>query len=100
MILLQATAQGNQNFSMIFMVLMIVVFYFLFLRPNQKKQKAVSTFRNNLLVGDMVLTNGGLKGKVVEIINEWVVLELGKDVHVTILKDCLNPLPSDNKEKK
>lgn len=99
MLLLQAAGGANPNMSLFFMIAMVAVFYFLFIRPNQKKQKEINTFRNNLLAGDFALTNGGIKGKIKEINGEWVLLEIAKDVNVNVLKSCLNPITETEQKK-
>lgn len=53
--------------------LMIVVFYFFMIRPQQKKQKDLKAFRENLKQGDKVVTIGGIHGKILEI-NDTTVL--------------------------
>lgn len=53
--------------------LMIVVFYFFMIRPQQKKQKELKAFRENMKQGDKVVTIGGIHGKILEI-NDTTVL--------------------------
>lgn len=54
--------------------LMIVVFYFFLIRPQQKKQKELREFRTNLKQGDKVVTIGGVHGKILEITDTTVLL--------------------------
>ncbi len=61
----------NPNYVMI--PLMIVVFYFFMIRPQQKKQKELKKFRENLAIGDKVITIGGVHGKILEI-NDTTIL--------------------------
>ncbi len=60
--------------NVIFLVLMLVVFYFFLIRPQQKKQKELKNFRENLKQGDKVVTIGGVHGKILEITDTTVLL--------------------------
>ena len=60
--------------QIIMLVLMLVVFYFLMIRPQQKKQKELREFRSNLKAGDKVVTIGGVHGKILEITDTTVLL--------------------------
>ena len=60
-------------------ILILVVMYFLMIRPQQKKQKEEQKMRNNLRVGDELTTIGGIKGRVVSIKDDTIVLETGND---------------------
>jgi len=61
-----------QQIIMIGMI--FIVFYFFMIRPQQKKQKDLKNFRNNMAVGDKVVTIGGVHGKILEITDSTVVL--------------------------
>ncbi len=54
--------------------LMVVVFYFFLIRPQQKKQKELREFRKNIQTGDKVITIGGVHGKVLEITDTTVLI--------------------------
>ena len=60
-------------------VLILLVMYFLMIRPQQKKQKEEQKMRNNLRVGDELTTIGGIKGRVVSIKDDTIMLETGND---------------------
>ena len=68
-----------QNFSWIFMIGLLVLMYFIMIRPQQKKQKEEQKMRNNLRVGDELTTIGGIKGRVVSIKDDTIILETGND---------------------
>lgn len=53
---------------------MLVVFYFFLIRPQQKKQKELKAFRENLKQGDKVVTIGGIHGKILEITDTTVLI--------------------------
>lgn len=58
-------------------VLIIIVFYFLFIRPQKKQDKQDAQMRENLEVGDEIVTNGGIVGIVCQIKDDTVVIETG-----------------------
>lgn len=61
--------------SIIFLVVMIGAMYFLMIRPQQKRDKEVREMRSKLKVGDKIITIGGIKGKVLKIGDDYVVIE-------------------------
>ena len=67
------------NFSWIFMIGLLVLMYFIMIRPQQKKQKEEQKMRNNLRVGDELTTIGGIKGRVVAIKDDTVTIETSND---------------------
>lgn len=60
-------------------LLLIVVFYFVLIRPQRKRDKETQRMRNSIQVGDEVLTVGGIVGLVVSIKEDTVVVETGGD---------------------
>ncbi len=58
---------------------MIVVFYFLLIRPQKKKDKEIQKMRDSLQVGDEVVTAGGIIGRVVTVKEDTVLIETGSD---------------------
>ncbi|MCD7771699.1 MAG: preprotein translocase subunit YajC [Oscillospiraceae bacterium] len=65
--------------SIIWMVLILVVFYFILIRPQRKKDKQDAEMRKNLQLGDEVVTAGGIVGIICKIEEETVVIETGGD---------------------
>ena len=59
--------------------LVLVVMYFLMIRPQKKKDKQLQDLRNSLEIGDNVTTIGGIVGRVVAIKDETIVLETGTE---------------------
>ena len=90
-ILLQADAMnggaGWANFIMI--ILIIAIFYFFMIRPQSQRQKAIQKFRDSLMVGDQVMTSGGVYGKVKEIKDTYVLVEIANSVNIKVDKSCL-----------
>lgn len=72
---------------------MIAVFYFLLIRPQQKRAKQHREMVENLKRGDEVITNGGIYGRIIETDKETVVLDLG-DSKIKILRSAISAVPS------
>jgi preprotein translocase subunit YajC len=75
--------------SLLPLVLLFVVFYFLLIRPQQKKAKQQRSFLENLKRGDSVVTSGGLCGKITGITDNMVTLEIAEKVRVRVLKGSI-----------
>lgn len=58
---------------------LFIIMYFLFIRPQSKKDKAIAKMRNELQIGDNVTTTGGIVGRVVSVKEDTVVIETGVD---------------------
>lgn len=85
------TGAGTGMGSMIMMiVLMIAIFYFLMIRPENKRKKQAEEMRNSLKKGDWLTTIGGVYGRVVSITDRTVVIETSEDrVRVEFLKSAI-----------
>ena len=57
------------------LVLMIAVFYFLLIRPNQQRAKKEKAFEASIKVGDRVITKSGIHGKIAEIAQDTIIIE-------------------------
>ncbi len=72
------------------LLLMFVVFYFLLIRPQQKRQKELDQTIQNLKKGDRVTTTGGLLGTIVGIQNDYVILKVGDgETKIEVLKSAV-----------
>ncbi len=76
-------AGGDMNFIFV-MIAIFAIFYFLLIRPQQKKQKETKTMLDNLAHGDMVVTAGGLHGKISAITEQIVTLEVADKIKVKV----------------
>lgn len=84
------TAAKGGNWSFLLMMLAIfVVMYLLMIRPQQKRQKELQQYRNNLQKGDKVITAGGIYGTIVEVKETYVVLEIDANVKIRVDKSSL-----------
>lgn len=88
-ILLQAQGEQNPMSFWIMMGLLMVVFYFFMIRPQQKKAKDARKFRESLQKGSKVVTIGGIHGKVVEINDSTVLLEVDSNVKLRFEKTAI-----------
>lgn len=70
---------GSNWMSIGFLVLMLVVMYFVMIRPQRKRQKEEAQMRNNLRVGDEITTIGGICGRVLQVKEDSLVIETGAD---------------------
>jgi len=76
---LTTTAQGGGMTSIIMIVAMIAVFYFLMIRPENKRKKEAEQMRSAVKTGDVITTIGGIIGTVVSVKDEKFVMETGAD---------------------
>ena len=82
-------AQNSPWMSLVFIVLLIVVFWLFFIRPQSKKAKEEQKFRDSLKKGDKVVTIGGFHGKVVEVKDTTVVISIAPNTEVEVEKTAL-----------
>ena len=88
--LLQAQPQQGADWSFFLMMgLLMVVFYFFMIRPQQKKAKDAKKFRESLQKGTKVVTIGGLHGKVVEVADATILLEVDSNVRLRFEKSAI-----------
>lgn len=86
---------GGMGSMLIFMVLIFAVMYFLMIRPQQKKQKEQNNFRNSLQPGQKVITAGGIYGKIKEVRETYVLLEVDNNAHIRVDKNMIMKDPTD-----
>ena len=98
-------------FQFIPLVLILGVFWFLIIRPQQKKQKAHQRMVDNLNKGDKVVTNGGIFGTIVKVGEDRITLEIASKVQINIERQQVSRMDKksgvnkddeedDSKEKK
>lgn len=87
----QATgAQGGGDWGFIAMMMVIfAIFYFLMIRPQQKKQKELKEMLDNLAYGDTVMTTGGIHGKVTGMAEAVITLEIADKVRIKIARSAI-----------
>lgn len=83
-------AQGGADYSfLIMMVAIFAIMYFFMIRPQNKKQKEIAKFRKNLEVGQSVVTAGGIYGKIKEVEDNTVVVEVAVGVKIKVDKNSI-----------
>jgi preprotein translocase subunit YajC len=87
------------------LILIFVVFYFLLIRPQQKRAKEHKQMVEGLRRGDRVVTSGGLKGKISKVADDVVEVEIASGVKVEVVRSTLaavegKPEPANDSEKK
>ncbi len=88
---------GEPSFiaSLIPLLLIFVIFYFLLIRPQQKRAKEHREMVSNLRRGDQVVTAGGVKGKVTKVgESDEIEVEIAKDVKVTVIRSTISAVLS------
>ncbi len=89
-ILLQAQpASGGGQQLYIMMGLLLVVFYFFMIRPQQKKAKDAKKFRESLQKGTRVVTIGGLHGRILEVADTTILLEVDSNVKLRFERSAI-----------
>src|SRR5215469_10912511 len=87
--------QGNDLFStLIFMAVIFGMLWFFMIRPQQKRQKEHQALLSNLAKGDEAATSGGILGRVKDVNEQFVTLEIAQGVEVKLQKQAVgNVLP-------
>ena len=75
------------------------IMYFFMIRPQNKKQKEIANFRKNLEVGQEVITAGGIYGKIKEIEDNTVVLEIASGVKIKIDRNSIFANAASNQQQ-
>ena len=74
-------------YTIIMLVVMVAIFYFLLIRPENKRKKQAQAMRDSVKKGDAITTIGGMKGKVIQVTNDSIVFETSEDrVRIEIAK--------------
>lgn len=83
-------SQGGADYSfLIMMVAIFAIMYFFMIRPQNKKQKEIAKFRKSLEVGQSVVTAGGIYGKIKEVEDNTVVVEIAAGVKIKVDKNSI-----------
>ncbi len=95
-----ATAQGgnqqqNPMMSLLFLVLIIVIFYWFMIKPQVKRQKELKNYRSSLKKGDRVITTGGIYGKINDVKENAVIIEIADNIRIKVDKSAIVKDASD-----
>ena len=84
-----AAQQPSMLASFIPLILIFLIFYFLLIRPQQKKQKEHKVLLDSIQRGNEILSSGGILGKVIKVDNDKLTVEISKGVNVTIIRSTV-----------
>ena len=101
-ILSGGTAAGGMGgmSSILFLVIIFVVFYFFLIRPENKRKKQLNEMRNNISLGDEIVTIGGIMGKVVQVTEDTITFETGEDrVRLQVTKWAISSNVREEKQR-
>lgn len=92
------TGQGGGFTSFLPLILMFVIFYFLLIRPQQKKQKDHRLMVGNLRNGDRIVTTGGIHGRIISASDKVLTIEVADKVRVKLNRDNVGALVQSSSE--
>ncbi len=89
-LLFSTQSPGNGSSTLIMLLLMFVIIYFFMIRPQSKKAKEQRQFKEQLKKGDKVVTIGGIHGKIVDVKENYFLLEIADNVKIKIMRDAIS----------
>ena len=99
-VLLQAPAGGEGSYmSIIMIVAMIAIFYLFMIRPQQKRQKDIQKARQAMKTGDKVILSGGIFGRIKEIGETSMLIEVAEGVRIRVDKASVFASAEDIQQK-
>ncbi len=84
-----ASGQSGQIMAFLPLILLFAVFYFLLIRPQQKRARTHKQFIDNLKKGDRVVTSGGMYGTITGVTDDAVTIEVAEKVRIKVLKSAV-----------
>jgi len=85
-----ASSGGDMLQALFFPILLLVVFYFLLIRPQQKRAKEHKQLVESLKKGDEVVTSGGLLGKVLDVGDNFILVEAGEGIQLKVQRQAVS----------
>jgi preprotein translocase subunit YajC len=85
-----AAPAGDPMTGMLFFVGMIVIFYFLLIRPQQKRAKEHKKMVEAIGKGDEIVTNGGVLGKIIEVGEQYLTIEIASNVQIKVQRHAVS----------
>ncbi|HCR13528.1 preprotein translocase subunit YajC [Solidesulfovibrio sp.] len=83
-------AGGNPITAFLPLILMFAIFYFLLIRPQQKKAKQHKEYLSSLKRGDYILSGGGIYGRIMEVHGDKLTVEIAKDLNIEINRNYVS----------
>jgi len=87
-----AEGAGGGLISLLPLIIIFVLFYFLLIRPQQKKAKQHKEMVGSLKKGDEVVTNGGALGKIIEVGDNFITLEVANGVNIKVQRQAVSQM--------
>lgn len=99
--LMGPTPEGqNPLVTFLPLILVFVIFYFFMIRPQVRKQKELSSYRSSLKKGDKIITTGGIYGKITDVKDNTITVDVGDNVLLKIDKSAVLKDSSDIDQKR
>lgn len=95
----QGAAGGSGSMMILMMVAMFAILYFFMIRPQQKRQKELQKTREAMKAGDKVVTAGGIHGKIKEISDATMLIEVDEGVRIRVDKTSVFASSEDIQQK-
>jgi preprotein translocase subunit YajC len=87
-----AASQGDTLLTFLPMIAIFVVFYFLLIRPQQRKAKETRAMLASLEKGNEVVTTGGVVGRIARLTDQYAVIEVAPNVEMTVQRGAISQL--------
>ena len=88
----QGPAAGPQYFGFLFPLILIAIFYFMLIRPQQKRAKEHKQMMDALKKGDEVVTSGGILGRITEVGENFIQVEVAENLQLKVQKQAVSTL--------
>ena len=85
-----ASPPGVGMINMVFIGVMVVIFYFMLIRPQMRRNKEIRQMLGSLAKGDEALTSGGIAGRITTIGENYVTLEVAEGVSIKVQKSAIS----------
>lgn len=90
----QQAENGSAWPNLLMIAAIVLVFWLFFIRPQSKRQKEIRNFRNSLQKGDKVMVAGGIRAKIVDIKDDYYVVEIANNVKIDVDKEAVYAMPA------
>jgi len=87
-----AAPTGGGMSQILILVVFVVIFYFMLIRPQQKRMKETQAMLSRLAAGDEVVTTGGVLGRIVEVNETYLTLEIADNVRIKVQRAAVSQL--------
>jgi preprotein translocase subunit YajC len=92
------STQGSMWSTLIMILLLILIFWLFYIRPQSKKNKVMQKFRDSLKKGDRIVTIGGIHGKIVDFDGNTVIIETEGQGKIRVEKSAIQQYEAGSKE--